>query len=79
MRYLEKKNAIRMISTRRVAERYPLHYLVWYNKYKELEKELSTKQVGDVCVCVCWVVHCKHNCLNAVTVIKSVCHSRPGN
>lgn len=52
MRYLEKKNAIRMISTRRVAERYPLHYLVWYNKYKELEKELSTKQVGDVCVCV---------------------------
>ncbi|XP_032902200.1 ankyrin repeat domain-containing protein 13B isoform X2 [Amblyraja radiata] len=34
-----------MISTRRVAERYPLHYLVWYNKYKELEKELSTKQV----------------------------------
>ncbi|XP_069767767.1 ankyrin repeat domain-containing protein 13B [Narcine bancroftii] len=34
-----------MISTRRVAERYPLHYLVWYNKYKELEKELSNKQV----------------------------------
>ncbi|XP_072098953.1 ankyrin repeat domain-containing protein 13B isoform X2 [Mobula birostris] len=34
-----------MISTRKVAERYPLHYLVWYNKYKELEKELSTKQV----------------------------------
>ncbi|XP_078278741.1 ankyrin repeat domain-containing protein 13B isoform X2 [Rhinoraja longicauda] len=34
-----------MISTRRVAERYPLHYLVWYNKYKDLEKELSTKQV----------------------------------
>uniref|UniRef100_UPI00398F4113 ankyrin repeat domain-containing protein 13B n=1 Tax=Pristiophorus japonicus TaxID=55135 RepID=UPI00398F4113 len=34
-----------MISTRRVAEKYPLHYLVWHNKYKELEKELSTKQV----------------------------------
>ncbi|XP_067824040.1 ankyrin repeat domain-containing protein 13B isoform X2 [Heptranchias perlo] len=34
-----------MISARRVAEKYPLHYLVWHNKYKELEKELSTKQV----------------------------------
>ncbi|XP_038670250.1 ankyrin repeat domain-containing protein 13B isoform X2 [Scyliorhinus canicula] len=34
-----------MISARRVAEKYPLHYLVWHNKYKELEKELSTEQV----------------------------------
>ncbi|KAM8976436.1 ankyrin repeat domain-containing protein 13B isoform 1-T1 [Pelodytes ibericus] len=24
--------------------RYPLHYLVWHNKYRELEKELSDKQ-----------------------------------
>ncbi|XP_048468314.1 ankyrin repeat domain-containing protein 13B [Rhincodon typus] len=34
-----------MISARRVAEKYPLHYLVWHNRYKDLEKELSTKQV----------------------------------
>ncbi|XP_043574346.1 ankyrin repeat domain-containing protein 13B isoform X1 [Chiloscyllium punctatum] len=34
-----------MISARKVAEKYPLHYLVWHNKYKDLEKELSTKQV----------------------------------
>ncbi|XP_063306101.1 ankyrin repeat domain-containing protein 13B isoform X2 [Pelobates fuscus] len=25
--------------------RYPLHYLVWHNKYRELEKELSDKQL----------------------------------
>ncbi|XP_060703936.1 ankyrin repeat domain-containing protein 13B isoform X2 [Hemiscyllium ocellatum] len=34
-----------MISARKVAEKYPLHYLVWHNKYKDLEKELSTKQI----------------------------------
>uniref|UniRef100_A0A4W3IMK7 Ankyrin repeat domain 13B n=1 Tax=Callorhinchus milii TaxID=7868 RepID=A0A4W3IMK7_CALMI len=33
-----------MISARKVAEKYPLHYLVWHNKYKDLEKELSNKQ-----------------------------------
>lgn len=34
--------------------RYPLHYLVWHNKYRELEKELSERQVGLI---VCGLEH----------------------
>lgn len=30
--------------------RYPLHYLVWHNQSKELEKELAERQVGDLWV-----------------------------
>lgn len=38
----------RMISAKKTPEesRYPIHYLVWYNKHRQLEKELETsKQV----------------------------------
>uniref|UniRef100_A0A8C9R7W1 Ankyrin repeat domain 13B n=1 Tax=Scleropages formosus TaxID=113540 RepID=A0A8C9R7W1_SCLFO len=36
-----------MISSRKTPEksRYPLHYLVWHNKHRQLEKELSVEQV----------------------------------
>lgn len=39
-----------MISAKKTPEksRYPVHYLVWHNKHRQLEKELATnEQVRD--------------------------------
>ncbi|KAL1260894.1 hypothetical protein QQF64_008721 [Cirrhinus molitorella] len=38
--------ALRMISARKTPEksRYHLHYLVWHNKHRQLEKELSARE-----------------------------------
>lgn len=35
-----------MISAKKTPEnsRYPIHYLVWHNKHRQLEKELATKE-----------------------------------
>lgn len=36
----------RMISAKKTPEksRYPIHYLVWHNKHRQLEKELGTNE-----------------------------------
>ena len=36
----------RMISAKKTPEksRYPIHYLVWHNKHRQLEKELATNE-----------------------------------
>ncbi|XP_027855145.1 ankyrin repeat domain-containing protein 13B isoform X2 [Xiphophorus couchianus] len=40
----------RMISAKKTLEesRYPVHYLVWHNKHRQLEKELATSEQTDV-------------------------------
>ncbi|XP_047248613.1 ankyrin repeat domain-containing protein 13B isoform X2 [Girardinichthys multiradiatus] len=40
----------RMISAKKTLEesRYPVHYLVWHNKHRQLEKELATSEQTDL-------------------------------
>lgn len=39
-----------MISAKKTPEkiRYPIHYLVWYNKHRQLEKDLATNEQADL-------------------------------
>jgi hypothetical protein len=41
-----EKSLLEMPSIDFIKSEYPLHWLVWNNEYKELEKELSKKVVS---------------------------------
>ncbi|XP_019898020.3 ankyrin repeat domain-containing protein 13B isoform X2 [Esox lucius] len=50
-KHREKENyESKMISAKKTPEksRYPIHYLVWHNKHRQLEKELSANEQVDV-------------------------------
>lgn len=42
----ETQYDLRMISAKKTPEksRYPIHYLVWHNKHRQLEKELAANE-----------------------------------
>ncbi|MEQ2254901.1 hypothetical protein ILYODFUR_008388 [Ilyodon furcidens] len=59
----------RMISAKKTLEesRYPVHYLVWHNKHRQLEKELATSEQAlhlptSIQTTGEWVKECRCRC-----------------